>query len=87
MKNEIKKMIVAGGKDWKAGGKHRVYFNRAAENWAGIEIDRYNSNWYSAKNFSVWYDVQAEEFCFRAEGQAISTAKLAIEKIKQEISK
>ena len=36
------KLIAAGGNEWKAGDKHRIYFNNL-EKLYGLEIASYNS--------------------------------------------
>ena len=79
---KINALKAIGGTEWEKAGHHRIYFNRAAENFAGIVIDRYNTNWYSAKNFEIYYDVDADEFAFRADGVE-ETARFAIEAIKK----
>lgn len=52
MTNEqIQKMVELGGNEWKAGEKHRVYFDRETlHRLAGLEIELYNTgNVSSAK--------------------------------------
>jgi hypothetical protein len=78
---KIKALKKIGGTEWEKAGHHRVYFNRAAEKFAGIEICRSNVNFYSAKNFEIYYDVDTDEFASRADGVE-ETAVIAIEAIK-----
>lgn len=79
---KIKALKSIGGTEWEKAGHHRIYFNRAAEKFAGIVIDRYNTNFYSAKNFEIYYDIDTDEFASRADGVE-ETAIIAIASIKK----
>ena len=62
MEDALKKI----GKEWKRNGHHRIYFN--AVKFAELTITRYNTNYYSNKNFAVWYNCNTEKFEYRADG-------------------
>ncbi|MBT3807642.1 MAG: hypothetical protein HOG03_24095 [Desulfobacula sp.] len=78
----MEKALKRIGKEWEANGHHRIYFN--AVKFAGVEINRYNANYYNNKNFAVWYDCNSERFEFRADGVE-DDALRAIENIKTAI--
>ncbi len=71
------------GTEWNKNGQHRIYFD--AKKFSEVEINRYNANFYSNKNFAIWYDYNTQEFGYRADGVK-DDAKKAIENIKSAIA-
>jgi len=79
----MEKALLKIGTEWERNGYHRIYFD--AKKFAEVEVNRYNVNFYSNKNFAVWYNFNTESFEYRADGVE-DDAKKAIENIKAAIA-
>lgn len=95
------KLIELGGTEWKAGDKHRIYFNNWIE-FSGLEITHYNTGNISSARFngkhvsnsnarymiggSVWYDVDDDKFMISG-FQSKEPARQAAKALRAVISK
>jgi hypothetical protein len=51
--DKVKKLLSIGGKEWKKGDKHRIYFDgESVEKLIGIETQRYKSGSIKSATFN-----------------------------------